>query len=136
MRPGASSRVKYQGGWRQLPVRGNHPSASRPTGSRPGQRPPSESGLGTSQSAHQRLEPPNRQPGAERRVHKDAEHGPQTVSPTDLLAFRVRARRVRDTDLVHTPIPPSDLGRHLRLDSETVLLELEGVEDLGSERLV
>src|SRR5262249_54491046 len=83
----------------------------------------------------ERAEPLGPHPLAHRRVRHDAVERPDTVAPPDLLAFVVRATRVRDPDLVDPPAPARRLGRDLGLEAETVLLDHDALDDLAPERL-
>ena len=58
------------------------------------------------------------------------------VLPADLLALGVGASAVRDAHLVHPPAASSDLGRDLRLEAETVLLDGDRRDHLPAEHLV
>src|SRR5262245_18055756 len=70
------------------------------------------------------------------RVLEDAVHRPHPIAPTDLLAFSVRAAAVRDANLVDAPAGGRDLGGDFGLEAEAILLDLDRLDDLATERLV
>src|SRR4029450_5647820 len=74
---------------------------------------------------------------ARRRVLEDAPDGPEAVAPPDLLALGVGAAAVADPHLVDTPFGVGgNLGRHLGFHAESVLLEVDGLDDLAPGHLV
>lgn len=67
------------------------------------------------------------------------EHASQSadgVLPADLLSLLVRPAGVRDRHLVHSASHPRDLRRHLGLEAEPVLAQIERLKDLSPDHLV
>jgi len=75
-------------------------------------------------------------PSPEQVIAEGAPDSPNSILPRDLLALGVGAAVIRDGDLIHAPASLGHLGRHLWLEPEPVLLELDLLQDFPSKSLV
>src|SRR5581483_513992 len=70
------------------------------------------------------------------RILHEAPQGADTVFPADFFPFLVGSAGIADTDLINPQFPFGNFYRNLRLKTEAIFLERNGLDDFPAEYLV